>query len=324
MADQATTTTADATKTADATAAAAATDTTKTTQTVVDKTLVGGGGKTDATATTTTTTVAAPTWRDDWRETMAAGDAKELERLKRFNDPSMVYKSFRAMEQKMSTGELKTQLPAEATPEQVAEYRKSNGIPDTPDGYLKDLPTGLIVGEEDKALFSDFAKTMHDANAAPKDVQAALGWYYKFNEKLQAEDQKKAADFRRQAEDTLRADWGKDYHENLERAGEVISLAPEDVRNQIQNARLPDGTIAGDHPGIAKWLATISRELNPARTLAPAGGAAAFGSVNDEIASIEKDIRENRAAYFRDDAKQERYRTLLAHRDKLAASGRAA
>lgn len=329
----ATATSADATKTATTTTA----DATKTADTTVaDKTLIGSGGKTDATTTTTTTdaTKTAPSWRDDWRETMAGGDAKELERLKRFTDPSALFKSYRALEQKLSTGELKAQLPADATPEQLTEYRKANGIPETPDGYLKDLPSNIVIGEQDKELFGDFAKDMHAANASPKEVQAALGWYYKFAEKLQAADAKASSEFRRQAEDTLRTDFGKDYHENLERGGEVLAMAPAEIRPLLQNARLPEYTRAdgtkvpsvalGDHPDVAKWLASISRELNPARTLAPAGGGAAFGSVNDEIAAIEKFIQTNRGEYFKDNAKQARYRDLLAHRDKLKAQGRAA
>lgn len=346
MADTDTATTADS-KTATGTTAA---DTTKTTTTTTvdttkaadaatgaDKTLIGGAGKTDATTTTTATTdttKTAPSWRDDWREVLANGDAKELERLKRFNDPSMVYKSFRAMEQKMSTGELKAQLPADATPEQLTEYRKANGIPETPEGYLKDLPSNIVIGEQDKALFGDFAKEMHEANASPKEVQAALGWYYKFATKLQAEDAKAAATFRQGAEDTLRTAWGKDYHENLERGGEVLAMAPEEIRSLIQNARLPeytrpDGTkvpavALGDHPDVAKWLSSISREINPARTLAPAGVGGAAGTVNDEIAAIEKFIQTNRGEYFKDNAKQARYRDLLAFRDKLKTQGRAA
>lgn len=276
----------------------------------------------------------AATWRDDWRETMAGGDAKELERLKRFNDPNALFKSYRALEQKLSTGELKAQLPDGATPEQLTEYRKANGIPETPEGYLKDLPSNIVIGEQDKALFGDFAKEMHEANASPKEVQAALGWYYKFATKLQAEDAKAAGEFRRQAEDTLRTDMGKDYHENLERAGEVLAMAPEPIRNLIQNARLPEYTTAdgqkvpavalGDHPDVAKWLSSISREINPARTLAPAGVGGAAGTVNDEIAAIEKFIQTNRGEYFKDNAKQARYRDLLAFRDKLKDQGRAA
>ena len=43
---------------------------------------------------------------DDWRAKLSGGDAKELERLKRFTDEAAVWKSYRALEQKMSSGEL--------------------------------------------------------------------------------------------------------------------------------------------------------------------------------------------------------------------------
>ena len=72
---------------------------------------------------------------DDWRTRLAGGDEKELKRLSRFASEADVYKAYRELEKKKSSGELKQALSKDATPEQIAEWRKENGIPETPDKY---------------------------------------------------------------------------------------------------------------------------------------------------------------------------------------------
>lgn len=315
------------TKTDTATTTTTATDTTATDTTKATDTIVNKDAKVvDTTATTTTATDAAKATTEDWRVTLAGGDEKELERLKRFTDQKAVWKSYRALEQKLSAGEIRPGLAKDATPEQVADYRKAHGIPETPDQYLKDIAPGIVMGEEDKILFSDFAKAMHEVNTTPEVFKQATKWYYDFYEKQQAETNKKDSDFRRESENVLRADWQKDYDENATRAGEVLSLAPDSIRENIQNARLPDGSILGNHPDFAKWLAAQSRELNPIRTAVPNGVVGQIGSVHDEIKNIEKLISDPARSkeYWKDEKMQSRYRDLLDYRTKLEAKGKAA
>ena len=223
----------------------------------------------------------------------------------------------------MSSGELKAALAPDATPEQIKEWRAANGVPEDPNDYLKGLPSGYVVGDDDRALLGDFAKYMHDTNAPTPVVQKAAEWYFKFAEKQAAEDAQKAAVFRRGAEDTLRAEWQKDYHENLNRGGEVLTqYFPEDIRETITNARLPDGTMLGDHPSFAKALATISREMNPAYTMAPGISGTTGGTLGDEIARIGKLMATPGSEYWRGETgakTQERYRQLVDARSRQQA-----
>jgi predicted secreted protein len=68
-----------------------------------------------------------------------------------------------------------------------------------------------------------------------------------------------------------------------------------------------------------KWLAQVAREVNPAASLIPQGSSDAVGTIKDEIAAIEKYMRTDRAGYFKDTDKQERYRQLLTAQEKYAA-----
>lgn len=69
---------------------------------------------------------------------------------------------------------------ADAKPEQVAEYRKRAGVPETPDGYKITLPappegSGMSW---DQTLVKSFLAEMHGVHARPEVVQAAINTYY--------------------------------------------------------------------------------------------------------------------------------------------------
>lgn len=258
----------------------------------------------------------AATWPEDWRTKAAGGDPKAEALLGRYTDPAAFVKAHLALQQKMSSGELKPALPADATPEQTAEYRKLHGIPEEPTGYLKELPSGLIIGEADRVLYDDFAKHMHGINASPAVVKAAIEWQFKYAEGIAKADAERDGKYMREAEDVLRTAWGKEYRENVDRSGEVIGMAPASVHKSLEGARLADGTLFANNPDVAKWLAGISRELNPVRTLVPSGGMPGQG-LDEEIKSIESKM--GTPAYWKDDAMQSRYRDLIDARDRQKA-----
>ena len=131
--------------------------------------------------------------------------------------------------------------------------------------------------------------------------------------------------FKLKAEDELRAEWGAELRPNLNAVKNLLAGMPEAVVENLLSGRLADGSKIGDPPGIVKWLAGISRDLNPAATLVPAGSGNAGNSVNDEIASIEKLMGDRASDYWRGPKSsdiQQRYRDLVEARDRM--KGRAA
>jgi hypothetical protein len=89
------------------------------------------------------------------------------------------------------------------------------------------------------------------------------------------------------------------------------------VNDGLLSARGPDGVPTLNNPDVMRWLVSMARELNPAATVVPGSGNAT-ASVADEIANIEKTMRENRRAYMADEKMQARYRQLLDARERLA------
>lgn len=260
-----------------------------------------------------------PTWRDDWRQRMAGEDDKALKRLERFKSPEDLFRSYRNLEQKLSSGEVKAALPENATEDEIKAYREASGIPQEPDGYLESLPDGLVVGEEDKPVMGEFLKAMHEANTPPDAVHKALDWYYKDREDrisaLHEEDKRYAME----SEEELRAEWGGEYRANYNAAMQFIDSAPGQVGENLKGARLADGSPLVANPDVMRWLVNTATEVNPAATIVPSTPGREAASIDGRITEIEKMMRNDSQSYYKDEKVQEEYRKLLDARQRLAS-----
>lgn len=115
-------------------------------------------------------------FREGWQETLpedlrpSASNFKDLPTLvKAFQDNQ---RAARAKTEGM------VRVPcADATPEDIAAFRRAQGIPDAPDGYgLKDVkaPEGIAF---DEAKLAAFATKAHELGLHPKAAQELLAWH---------------------------------------------------------------------------------------------------------------------------------------------------
>jgi hypothetical protein len=257
----------------------------------------------------------APTF--DWRKEVAGEDADLAKQLERFTDPKAFATSWRDAQQRIRSGELLKPLPENATPEQVAQYRKDRGIPEKPEGYLEKLPDGLVIGENDKPIFESFVKGLHELNADPKLAHYAVQWYNDFQEQQEGKAAEDDAAHRTEVEDTLRPEWGSDYRANVNHIKSFLGTLPDGVGDLIANARDSEGRALLNSPKVLKALAKVARELNPVATIVPGTGGNQTEAVADEISKIEKFMRTNRAEYNKDTKMQARLRDLYSAREKL-------
>jgi hypothetical protein len=264
--------------------------------------------------TTTDTTDAKPDtnaiWPDDWRQKVAGDDAKELKRLERMSSPADVYKAYRALEARLSSGELKTALTKDARPEDVAKYRKENGIPETADKYDLKFSNNLVIGEEDKPIIDEFLKTAHSVNMTPQQASKAVEAYFEIQarnqERLAEKDQKDLLN----AQDALNAEFGKEFRQNLNLVGSLLERFPKDVQEQLKSARLPDGTALFNNPDVVRGFVSMGLEINPTRTIVPAGESVNKGVI-EEYQDLQKFMRTNRSEYNKDAGKQSRMNELI-------------
>ena len=256
-------------------------------------------------------------WSPDWRVKMAGGDAKEAKRLERYASPIQAWNSYRALENRVSSGELRSVLPKDATAEQKTAWRKENGIPDAPDKYDLTLKDGLVVGEADKPAIDAFLKAAHSADMPSQMVKAAVEWYFDFQDQQAAAVAAKDIEVKKTSEDQLRSEWGQEYRPNINALHSFLDLAPGGVKDQLLGGRLADGTPFMSDPKVLNYLLGLARELNPLGTVVPQGGTNMAASVDTEIAELEKFMKTNRSEYNRDEKKQARLRELYGARDMI-------
>ena len=268
------------------------------------------------------------TFPERWREIAADGDEKALKRLQRFTSPVTFFKSWKSAQDKISSGEHVRSRPQgdaadPAIQQALAEWRAEAGVPDKPEGYLENLPKGLVIGEQDKAIAESFIKDMHGQDAPPALVHKALEWFYGQQERMLTE--RAEADKQRRAvnEDALRGEWGNEYRANLNTIhGLLDTHGTAELKSKLFAARTSDGSAFGDDPEVLRFLANIAREINPAGTIIPTGGKPLPQAINDEIAGLEKRMATPRTSgWYQDEPAQQRYRELVEMRERLKARG---
>jgi len=280
-----------------------------------DDTVVGAGGQDTVKGAAGGDQV---TWPSDWRQRLAADNPDALKTLERFAEPSAMWKSYEAIRQRMSSGELKAHIPFpdKGTAEEQTAWRKDQGVPDKPEAYDTKLDGGLVIGEDDKPMvdkFLAFAHSNHTPNAAvKKTLEWFLGDYRTGVERERAEVE---ANTLREAEETLRQDWGADYRPNLNAITGLLDLSVS-AESPLKARILKSIKL---EPEFAKLWANLARQINPVSTLAGIDPARMGSSIDDEIAKIDKTMREDRNAYNKDEKMQARYRELLDARERLKA-----
>lgn len=264
----------------------------------------GGDGKAD--------------WAPDWRLKMAGGDEKTAKSLERFASPKDVHNSWKALQQRLSTGELVSKLPKDAKPEDVAKWRTENGIPEKPEAY--ELPEGIVVGDLDKPGVDKFLASMHAKNAHPDVVKAGLATYYEIKADAIAQQAEADLTHRDEVADALRAEWGAEYRGNINHVNAFLDMAPEGVKDKLLTARMADGRAVMNDPDMMRAIAGWAREVNPVGTVVPAGGDQ-MGAIASEITKIEGLMGNRQSEYWKGpgaEKMQARYRELVTARDKRA------
>jgi len=250
----------------------------------------------------------AKDWPDDWRTKLAGGNEDVAKRLGRYQSPKAIADALIAAQNKISSGEVKAGLPKDATPEQVAAWRKDHGIPDKPDGYdLKDVK----FAETNKPIVDKLLAAAHETNQTPAQAKAMVLASEKIIEDMRAQRLEQDAQLKVTTEDALRAEWGDEYRRNINLLKNHI---PEGIADRLLSGRLADGNPIGSDPEVLKWLVAEALAKNPSGVIVPQGGSGAVADVETRIKQIETMMRDNRKAYDKDEKVQEEYRRLIDYR----------
>lgn len=255
----------------------------------------------------------------DWRKQLVAdpADEKTLARLERYATPADITKALIETQNTLRSNQYKRGLPETASNEEIAEYRRMNGIPETVEGYEFKSTNGLVVGADDKEVLNELhpIALKHNVPVAAMNelTEAFLTSRDRELQKIAIQDQIDS----RETTATLRSLWSQgDYQLNINLAEAVLNRLPEEIRDAFHDARMANGKAVMNHPEIVAWLVSIQRELDPGGTVVP-GAENQVQTINDEIARYEKMIREESDKWYKDTAAQKRYMELLDAREKM-------
>lgn len=261
-------------------------------------------------------------WPEDWRAKLAGDDKKLLSRLERMKDPKDVLNAWRAIEVDMSSGKLAKKLPTHYTAEELADFKKSNGIPDKPEGYDTNIGGGIVWGESDKQHIENFTNYALEHNMTPEEVKRGLGWWAQYQEALVGQQDQVDANNSSLAQNELRALWGGNVNRNLNFVKNMFE-GEKGAWSEFVNARGPDGKRLGDNPTIMKFMFQKFQEGDPQAVDLPGNGSAPADPAKEK-ADMMPLVSDKSSAYWKGPqsaAMQARYRDLIE--GELRAKARA-
>ncbi len=162
------------------------------------------------------------------------------------------------------------QVPGDnATPEELAAFRKAIGVPETEDGYTFD-PSKLPKDWKSSPDFDAwFKKAAREAGLTTKAAQAL---YFTLQGRVSEEAQKalaadkadeereakEIAERRKKYEADLRAEYKGEYESNIKAAGQVARLlGGEELIKEL------DENLLGDSPRLIRALVKASKLISP-------------------------------------------------------------
>lgn len=258
---------------------------------------------------------------DNWREGLAGGDPRKVERLSRYGTPQAVADALVSVQERISKGELRSNVPfpEKGTDQEKTAWRAEQGIPAKADDYFTamKLPDTAKIPEADKPKMAVLMERMHSVNATPAQTQAAVETYYTMVQEETNRITEKDKQYVEETRDAMVSKMGlPEFKANYNLVTAMFDMMPAKVKDSMMYGRLANGKpILGD-PDVFEGLTQWARAINPAGALVPNAGGNTAGAIDDEIANIEKDMRTDRAAYNKDSKKQARYMELLSARDR--------
>ena len=158
-----------------------------------------------------------------------------------------------------------------ATEEDIKEFRKKLGVPDTHDDYKIDFPDDLLTyvdAEEGKNTVNQIKEILHKAGAT-KDVAENIGGQLLdvIKNAYISDEEEKEREIKTHFEDAernLKKEWGGDYEINIRYADRAIKQFGDDEFMRLLDAAKIDGISAGNHPAFSRVFATIGRQMGEA------------------------------------------------------------
>lgn len=241
---------------------------------------------------TTAPDAAKAYWPDDWKQTVAKDPNSAFAKwVSRYGSPEAALIGGHEAVTKIRSGEYARALPKDAPPEQVAEWRKANGIPETPDAYQIDIPEPLAKHEGMKtaleATITALKPVFHGLNMSAAQAAGLSKAYLDMEaQTLEARTHEARQQTDRQKADVAR-EYGHNYENHMRLAAEFMrGTLGEEPAEEVKDIILANGTRLGDHPLFIRLVTQSALNAAADGDLIPAdNGGGGAGTLGERLAA---------------------------------------
>ena len=226
-----------------------------------------------------TTSTTQSTWKDSISE-----EFRKDPNIEKFTEIDALAKSY--INATKMIGQDKVAVPTNnSTEEAWNEVYDKLGRPESAEKYSLDAKS-KVVSLDDNAV-KQFAETSHKLGLNNKQAQGLLE-FYKTNMEGTAQQAKIDTETAQaQAEQTLRSEWGREFDTKVKQAG---SLAKANIKPEVLDMTLSNGTRLGDHPEIIRGFAKIAGMMAEDKIVSTESESVQSNqNIQDEIDSIVND-----------------------------------
>jgi len=257
-----------------------------------------------------------PSWRD--RFTAHQGkDEDYAPILGRFQDEASFIQGAVQAHEKLRAGETATGLPDDPTDEQLGAYREANGIP--VDGKYDFSAADRELSEMDLEMLGPVSEIAHKHNISQEALTELMGTYMgetdKVVELMHTQDNLDAQEFTTQ----MKEQWGPEFTINMNRASNQLNLLPESIRDQVKQAKMPDGRGIMNSPEFMTWLVGVDRQITPMDPM-KGGTEATLNDARQVVAKAKDRMRDDSIGWHKDKQAQAEYMQAQTMIDQFEGS----
>jgi len=226
-----------------------------------------------------TTSTTQSTWKESISEVY-----RNDPNIEKFTEIDALAKSY--INATRMIGQDKVVIPTNnSTEDQWNEVYDKLGRPESAEKYSLDAKS-KVVSLDDNAV-KQFAETSHKLGLNNKQAQGLLEFYKQNMEGTAQQAKVDTETAQAQAEQELRSEWGREFDSKVKQAS---SLAKANIKPEILDMTLSNGTRLGDHPEIIKGFAKIAGMMSEDKIVSTESESVQSNqSIQDEIDTIIND-----------------------------------
>ena len=226
-----------------------------------------------------TTSTTPSTWKDSISEVY-----RNDPNIEKFTEIDALAKSY--INATRMIGQDKVVIPTNnSTDDQWNEVYDKLGRPESAEKYSLDAKS-KVVSLDDNAV-KQFAETSHKLGLNNKQAQGLLDFYKQNMEGTAQQAKVDTETAQAQAEQELRSEWGREFDSKVKQAS---SLAKANIKPEILDMTLSNGTRLGDHPEIIRGFAKIAGMMAEDKIVSTESESVQSNqSIQDEIDTIIND-----------------------------------